>query len=216
MRRSEFLGQSFCISTLFYLGFARSVSALDFDQGSGDLIMADEWMLKWIEKEVNSNPKVEKKAPFGALHIGRFADRMYYLTSVIGWKPTPLEPQFPHVVVPVGFVTDLTSIPRAFWSLMDPSGDYSHAAVVHDYMYWEQFTTRDTADELFRLHMERLGIDILTRNFIFSVVRAGGQGAWDKNKIAKEKGEKRLLIRQPTDPLITWKSWKMQPGVFAN
>src|SRR5437868_748210 len=39
------------------------------------------------------------------------------------------------IVVPAGFVTDFASIPRAFWSGMSPHGQYSRAAVLHDYLY---------------------------------------------------------------------------------
>src|SRR5689334_1061409 len=43
------------------------------------------------------------------------------------------------IVVPAGFVTDLASIPRAFWGppfFLTPAGQYSRAAIIHDYLYW--------------------------------------------------------------------------------
>ena len=36
------------------------------------------------------------------------------------------------IVVPVGFVTDFASVPRAFWSLYPPTGPWAPAAIVHD------------------------------------------------------------------------------------
>ena len=39
------------------------------------------------------------------------------------------------VVVPAGFATDFASVPRAFWRLLPPFGEYMLAAVVHDYLY---------------------------------------------------------------------------------
>lgn len=40
-----------------------------------------------------------------------------------------------HITVPMGFVTDLASIPRGLWNLFPPHGRYDYAAVVHDYLY---------------------------------------------------------------------------------
>ena len=37
--------------------------------------------------------------------------------------------------VPAGFVTDLASVPRVFWSLIPPEGKVDEPSVVHDYLY---------------------------------------------------------------------------------
>ncbi len=37
--------------------------------------------------------------------------------------------------VPAGFVTDLASVPRIFWTLLPPDGKYAKAAIIHDYLY---------------------------------------------------------------------------------
>lgn len=34
--------------------------------------------------------------------------------------------------IPAGFRTDLASVPRVFWSVLPPFGDYAPAAVLHD------------------------------------------------------------------------------------
>ena len=54
------------------------------------------------------------------------------------------------VQVPVGFATDYASIPRALWSFLPPTGTYAAAAVIHDWLYWTQTTTREEADQVFR------------------------------------------------------------------
>ena len=36
------------------------------------------------------------------------------------------------VTVPAGFDTDGASVPRVFWSVLDPFGPYFKAAVIHD------------------------------------------------------------------------------------
>ncbi|MDI5166053.1 DUF1353 domain-containing protein, partial [Salmonella enterica subsp. enterica serovar Montevideo] len=33
------------------------------------------------------------------------------------------------IEVPVGFVTDLATVPRIFWSLLPPDGEYAKAAI---------------------------------------------------------------------------------------
>jgi hypothetical protein len=39
------------------------------------------------------------------------------------------------VHVPVGFLTDFTSIPQILWSFIPPTGFYGKAAVIHDVLY---------------------------------------------------------------------------------
>src|SRR5262245_22776830 len=64
----------------------------------------------------------------------------------------PLKYQRPkstnEIVVPDGFVTDFASIPRAFWTIYPRTGRYQWAAVVHDYLYWEQTLSREEADHI--------------------------------------------------------------------
>ena len=66
-----------------------------------------------------------------------------------------------HVVeVPLGFVTDFASIPRALWAIAgSPHGAYSRAAVVHDYLYWDQRCTREQADNVMAIAMEESGVE---------------------------------------------------------
>lgn len=78
--------------------------------------------------------------------------------------------------VPVGFVTDLASVPRAFWWLFPPHGDYTKAAVLHDYLYSSNVVSRLWADEIFNEAMRVLGVNHATRWLIFKAVRTfGGQ-----------------------------------------
>src|SRR5438105_4589777 len=50
------------------------------------------------------------------LILKRFADPMWVLQEPIIWEPNQSsDPGLKKVVVPAGFVTDLASIPRAFW-----------------------------------------------------------------------------------------------------
>lgn len=51
------------------------------------------------------------------------------------------------VTIPEGFVWDLSSVPRVFWALFPPDGDFEFAAFIHDYLYITKIMTRKQADE---------------------------------------------------------------------
>lgn len=85
------------------------------------------------------------------------------------------------VVVPTGFITDMTSVPQVFWNILPPSGKYTRAAVVHDWLYRAQEVTRSQADEYFREAMHDIGVNKLQRAIIFAQVRMWGWIAWDKH-----------------------------------
>ncbi len=179
-----------------------------------DAPAADRWMQAWIEPTRAADPSATK-APNGALHLGRFADPIYYLTSVIGWDPEPAQANtYQSVRVPIGFVTDFASIPRMFWSMLRPDGTYSYAAVIHDFLYWEQYLGREASDAIFRLCMEDFKIDATVIKAVHAGVRLGGGFAWDENAKRKAAGERRVIRRFPTDPRVTWADWKQDGAVF--
>jgi len=39
------------------------------------------------------------------------------------------------ITVPAGFDTDYASIPRIFWPIYPPDGEYAPAAILHDFLY---------------------------------------------------------------------------------
>lgn len=164
---------------------------------------ADKWMTTWM---------ASPKAATTPLHLGRFADRVYFLTTQIEWAPNQGQESFKKVRVPVGFVTDFASIPRIFWSLLPPDGLYTYPAIVHDYLYWEQPVKRSEADDILRYAMQDFKVDSVTINTIFSGVRLGGEVAWRENAKLKASGEKRILKLFPTDPTVLWEEWKRKPG----
>jgi len=158
------------------------------------------------------------RAPVGTLHLSRFKDPIYFLLKPIGWKASESREGdvIAPVDVPVGFVTDFASIPRVFWSVLRPDGDYTYPAIIHDFLYWDQSRSRDISDEIFRLAMKDFGIDRITSTTIYEAVRIGGGAAWDENVVAKRNGEKRILKVFPDDPRVSWNAWKTRPGVFAD
>ena len=165
---------------------------------------ADKWMTVWMQA-LNSVT--------GVLHVGRFADRVYFLTKRIEWSPDPGQSSQP-VVVPPGFVTDFASIPKIFWSLLPPDGTYTYAAIIHDFLYWEQARSRKEADRVFLYVMEDFGVNSVVASSIHAAVRVGGRFAWTENSNLKRAGEGRILKRYPDTPLVNWNDWKQNPAVF--
>lgn len=129
------------------------------------------------------------------------------------WKVTKefdylvdLEDPTTAIRVPAGFITDFASIPRVFWTLWPPTGDYGKAAVVHDYLYVLggkvpcklaisagigysdmcgepdrcKTYTKAQADRIFRDAMEVLGVKNPQRWIMWQAVKAFGRGNFGK------------------------------------
>ena len=39
------------------------------------------------------------------------------------------------ITIPYGFEWDLSSVPRIFWAILPPNGDFIVGALIHDYLY---------------------------------------------------------------------------------
>lgn len=97
------------------------------------------------------------------------------------------------IVVPRGFVTDFASVPRVFWTFFPKHGEYTRAAIVHDYLYWQQKCSREQADELFDIVMEDSEVDSTSRFTIYAAVRVWGDDAWQENTEARQQGYIRVI-----------------------
>jgi hypothetical protein len=183
------------------LGLAEALA-----QEQVDPVAVDAWMKTWMS---------ESRQAAGALHLSRFADPTYFLLKPITWKPNPGQESYAPVTVPVGFVTDFTSIPRVFWSALRPDGLYTYPAIVHDYLYWEQTVPREAADLIFKFGMEDFRIATPTIAAVYNAVKTFGGLAWQSNAKLKAAGEKRLLTKFPEDPTLTWKQWKANSMNFS-
>ena len=84
--------------------------------------------------------------------------------------------------VHVGFHTDFASIPRVFWIFLPRWGKYGNAAVIHDWLYWEQPRSRKEADDIFLEEMEVLEVPKMKRRIIYYAVRWFGWLAWSNNR----------------------------------
>jgi hypothetical protein len=94
------------------------------------------------------------------------------------------------ITVPAGFEFDLSSVPRAFWSLIAPFELSVTAPLLHDFLYETggdppagaieppRTYTRREVDELFRSVMEQEGVPAWRRRLAYAAVRTFGGRAW--------------------------------------
>lgn len=91
--------------------------------------------------------------------------------------------------VPVGFRTDLASIPRGLWNVLPQVGRYDAAAVIHDFLYQRPNQraeraggpfSRAEADSTLLEAMGVLGVGFWTRYTIYAGVRIGGWKVWNR------------------------------------
>lgn len=116
------------------------------------------------------------------------------------------------IVVPAGFVTDFASTPRAIWAVIPPTGQYQLAAVVHDFLYWDQGCARQQADDLLRVAMSESNVKPFERDIIWQAVRRFGETAWTGNALAKAQGRPRIIPTAEMDipALVTWPEYQAQ------
>lgn len=172
---------------------------------------------EWLEQAAESANR-KTRTTDGQLQFGRFRDRIYWLLQPMNWKPSPEfreQEGYPEVTVPVGFVTDLASIPRIFYTILPPDAEYTVPAIVHDYLYWTQSVTRTQADNIINFSMRDYHIGPITRNLIYEGVHLGGSLAWKDNAKARLGGEKRILTRFPKSSNVKWSEWKSDPQNFS-
>lgn len=96
---------------------------------------------------------------------------------------TPLvwcDPVFGRIEVPVGFRTDLASIPRLFRNLpfLDPNGRSRRPAVVHDWLYAVQTTPKARADDFLYASLLAEGEGHGAALCFYWAVHAFGRWSW--------------------------------------
>lgn len=99
------------------------------------------------------------------------------------------------VVITEGFETDFASIPRLLWIIYPKWGKYGNAAVVHDWLYWDQPRTRKEADDIMLEGMNVLDVSGWQKYPIYWAVRLFGWFAWKRNRWDKEAGYNRVQVR---------------------
>ncbi len=101
-----------------------------------------------------------------------------------------------NINVKTGFVTDFASVPRILWWALPKWGTYGNAAVIHDWLYWDQKRTRKEADTIMFEAMTVLKVSNVKKYLIYKAVRIFGEWAWNRNKWDKESGFSRVIKEQ--------------------
>lgn len=83
------------------------------------------------------------------------------------------------VEIPLGYTTDGASVPRIFWWVVPPWGNYGQSAVVHDFLLEKKFllvngtpntVSRKLADKIFREAMLVAGVNPITAHVMYAAV----------------------------------------------
>ncbi len=90
------------------------------------------------------------------------------------------------IMLPKGFVTDLASIPKLFWSIFPPFGNqsepYANAAILHDYLYKQgNVFKRKTCDQIFLQAMKQTKVNGFIRYVFYFIVRLFGAENFNNN-----------------------------------
>lgn len=149
-------------------------------------------------------------APPPAPTVRPFGDNKFWVTVepleyVIGTTSD-------RIVVPRGFVTDFASIPPSLWSLgLSPHGQYSRAAVIHDYLYWAQPCTREQSDRLLVIAMKESKVGGFDEFLVYQGVNLGGSRPWNDNARERVRKLPRILPEKylrPADPNMSWPTYR--------
>lgn len=87
------------------------------------------------------------------------------------------------IIIPKGYVTDGSSIPRFFWRVFTPwYTEARRASCVHDFMYSHLYKvfSKDFADKAFRDIMLHDGASKITATVFYQAVKWFGKGGWVK------------------------------------
>ncbi|APQ10428.1 hypothetical protein BJP27_02490 [Pseudomonas oryzihabitans] len=116
------------------------------------------------------------------------------------------------ILIPKGFVTDFASTP---WPLpvvgLSSNGQYSRAAIIHDYLYWSQGCSREQADRLLLIAMKESNVGNLVGFIVYQGVNLGGAGSWAQNTREKAAGLPRVIpdkYQRPQDPNMEWPPYR--------
>lgn len=86
------------------------------------------------------------------------------------------------IIIKKDFITDLASIPRLLWRILPPFGNYTNAAVLHDFLYFTAIFDRETCDEIFYLSMKKDGVKRWKSYLMYKAVRYFGESYFNGEK----------------------------------
>ncbi len=107
------------------------------------------------------------------------------------------------IVIPKGYVSDWSSLPRILWWRWPPNySEARHAAVVHDYLYshlhWHY--TKEFADAVLKALMLYDGAPAFTAKTFHLGVRVGGKGGWHYRELSDSHPHWRKVYEKLSSP----------------
>jgi hypothetical protein len=115
------------------------------------------------------------------------------------------------ITIPEGFVTDFASIPVALWSFgLSPHGNYSKAAIVHDFLYWAQNCTKKQADNILLIAMKESNVSSIKEDLIYQGVNLKGATSWKSNSKERRLQLPRVIPEnyQNFPAKVTWSEYR--------
>jgi len=74
------------------------------------------------------------------------------------------------IIVPIGFRTDLASIPRILWVFLPPDWKYTKAAIIHDYLLENSDLSTQQINRIFQDGMTDLNVNNQINWLMFNAV----------------------------------------------
>ena len=106
--------------------------------------------------------------------------KKWQLVETFGFWTGQSVGQGEYIEVPAGFVTDFATVPRVFWFVIPPWGRYGKAAVLHDYLYAQQRSSRKRCDRIFKHAMKILSVPRWKVFLIYNSVKLFGWISYNK------------------------------------
>ena len=97
------------------------------------------------------------------------------------------------IEVPEGFITDFASVPRLIQWIVPRWGKYGNAAIIHDWLYWQQEMPRREADLILLEAMAVMKVFPPLKHMIYCAIRIFGWYAWLRNRVDRASGYNRVL-----------------------
>lgn len=108
------------------------------------------------------------------------------------------------ITVPVGFTTDMASVPQVLRNIFDVDGKSRAPAVLHDWLYACQKTDKAFADETLRLALIASGEKPWIARTYWLGVHLGGASAWG--------GHTKNGLKVCFESDLSYYAWKGQGG----
>lgn len=84
------------------------------------------------------------------------------------------------ITIEAGYYTDLSSVPKWLWSIARPYGDFLLAALIHDWLYYNNIGTQKAADLEMFLWSQVLNDNELDNLIRYNMVRVFGKSWWNR------------------------------------